>query len=147
MFFRQKQLMEDYLAPYLQDTETSRLSFIEAASLRWKCLYHVLSCFLEQNPEIIGVRHEDISRNAPEQFKRLYRRLGMPYTKRTERKVHAYTSGINKTDPAPHKAHVLKRNSRDNIKRWKKTLSRDEISTIRRITEEVAVRFYNDADW
>ena len=43
--------------------------------------------------------------------------------------------------------HQLQRDSRKNIKNWKKRLSKDEIKLIRDKTEHLSNKFYLDKDW
>ena len=43
--------------------------------------------------------------------------------------------------------HQLQRDSKANIKNWKKRLSADQIAVIREMTAEIAVNFYSDEDW
>ena len=45
------------------------------------------------------------------------------------------------------KVHQLQRNSKENIKNWKKRLSNKEIKIIRDITEHISNKFYTNKDW
>ncbi len=146
-FFEQQELMDDHLAPYFKGIDTERLSIIEEGSLLWNCIYSVLFKYIERNPAFIAVRHEDISYDASAELKRLYERLNISYTPRIEKRIRQYTGENNPTDPKNNRTHVLKRNSRDNTTRWKKILTSEEISQIKRLTGDLASRYYGEHEW
>ena len=54
---------------------------------------------------------------------------------------------MNQTDPTNNEVFSLKRNSRENIKRWKKVLSKEEIKIIKSTTGNLANKFYTEEDW
>ncbi|GAG18606.1 unnamed protein product, partial [marine sediment metagenome] len=99
------------------------------------------------NSKMIGIRHEDISLEPTRWFKKLYAQLGIKFSPKMETKIKEFTNDTNPTDPTNNEAHVLRRNSKENIKRWKKVLSYHEIEKIREITENLAKRYYLDEDW
>lgn len=146
-FIQQEALRQDFLDDVLKGDTPQRLSVTEKRALLWRCIYSVLFCYLERNPKIIGVRHEDLSGNPPAEFKALYGKLGIFYTDKIESLIQSYTEANNPVDPKTDQAHTLKRDSKGNIKRWKKVLSEDEINTIKTITGDLAAGFYDDSDW
>ena len=146
-FYSQNHLMARHLNPILKDCETSQLSDIAEGALLWKCIYQVLFCYLERNPKMIGVKHEDISRSSPQTFRALYQRLGIKYTPRIDQTIKSFTDNSNVTAPTDNKAHVLKRNSQANIKRWKGILTEHEVELIKNITGGLASQYYSDDEW
>lgn len=143
----QPELVEDYLGEVVADLNVDALTEIESHALTWKCLYAVMTSFVNDGVYDAVVRHEDLSLDPIVHFERLYAELGLNWTERVRAQVESYTGGQNPTDPSGNKAHVLKRNSRDNVKRWKQVLSISEIETIRNMTSDVSDQYYTDQDW
>ena len=60
--------------------------------------------------------------------------------------IEDYTSESNPSEA--QKGHVFtKRDSKSNIKSWKKKLTEAEIAHIRNKVEDISSKFYTDADW
>ena len=146
-FYHQNHLMERHLKQILNDYKTENLSNIEEGALLWKCIYQVLFCYLERNPKMIGVRHEDISHDPTQAFRNLYQSLSIKYTQRIDQTIKSFTDSSNVTAPTDNKAHVLKRNSRENIKRWKEILTERDVEIIKDITGDLARQYYSDDEW
>lgn len=145
-FIRQEHLMADHLDGLLLDNH-KELSVIEEGSIIWNCLYLVMFKYLDRNPRMIGIRHEDLSTNPIKEFKRLYDKLNISFSKEIEEKIKEYTGDGNPVVPTNNEIHVLKRNSKENAKMWKQFLSEDEIKTIKDITYPLASRYYDESDW
>lgn len=146
-FFRQEELMADHLAPLFQNVDTRNLSIIEEGCLLWNSIYSVLSTYTDRNPQFIVVRHEDISNDSTSEFKKLYEKLDIKFTPQIEQMIRAYTDASNPTDPKNNKTHELKRNSKENTKRWKKILSEGEVEKIKEMTGRLAKRYYDEHEW
>ncbi|MCD4781125.1 MAG: sulfotransferase [Candidatus Omnitrophica bacterium] len=147
-FIKQKELMDDFLGERIDlNIDFNKLSIIEEGALLWNCIYSVLFAYLDRNPNMIGIRHEDISNFPVEKFQYLYDKLNLVFTKKIEIIIKRFTNIDNPSDPVNNRPHVLKRNSQENIKRWKKLLNLNEIKQIRMLTEPLACKFYNDMDW
>ena len=146
-FYGQTHLMSRHLNPILKDCETARLSEIAVGALLWKCIYQVLFCYLDRNPKMIAVKHEDISCDPTRAFRTLYQRLGIKYTQRIDQTIKSFTDSSNVTAPTDNRDHVLKRNSRANIKRWKGMLTEHEVERIKDITSDLASQYYSDDEW
>ncbi len=124
-----------------------KLTPIEEWSYFWLNIYERLTTFAQRNPGMILIRHEDLSRHPDSEFKELYQKLKLPYSQPIRQKISSYTSSRNPTDPPNNIAHHLKRNSKNNIKRWKKILTTNEVDQIRSITDVLATKYYTNADW
>lgn len=146
-FRTQSVLMREYLDPVLAGRDLDRLSVVENAALQWACLYTVLARFVERNPSMIVVRHEDLSREPLEAFRELFARLGVPWSAKVERAIVALTRPGNPRGPEHHRIHSLVRDSRENIHRWKTLLSAQEVASARALCDDVAARYYATADW
>ncbi|RBW68884.1 sulfotransferase [Bacillus taeanensis] len=131
----------------IKDYDVKNLSIVEEGALWWTSIYTVLFKYLDRNPNMIAFRHEDISNDPFEKFKELYEHLGMDYTPQIQEKIKDFTDNSNPTIAEKNKVHVLKRNSKENTKVWKKKLSSEEIRLIKEITEPVAKRYYSEIDW
>ncbi|MFC1591421.1 sulfotransferase [Thermodesulfobacteriota bacterium] len=146
-FYKQKELMRDHLDEVLAGVDPFDRPIIEEAAWLWKCIYHVLFRYLERNPNMIAVRHEDLSLEPGQEFMRLYGQLQIDYTPAIQETISAYTGAANPVDPTNNEIHVLKRDSKGNIKRWKNVLTEEEIAVIKRITGDLASRYYTEEDW
>jgi hypothetical protein len=143
----QPKLMERYLEPVLGGLDVSALSAVEEWSYLWLANYTVLDVFLRQNPDMIMVRHEDLSLSPIPTMKRLYTELNLPFTWRVRTQIIRDTQKGNTVNPPAHVAHVLRRDSESTIDRWRTILTPPEIATIERITRPLAEKYYPSAHW
>ena len=77
----------------------------------------------------------------------LYEQLGLTWTATVGEHVRLVTVAENPTDAPEGKAHTDARNSVAAASAWRRRLEPHEVDTVRRLTAEVAARFYTDADW
>jgi hypothetical protein len=149
-FLRQPRLMEDHLRPFHDAVEQCARrppNIVDQAVLLWRILHTVILRYRSEHPKWQFVRHEDISARPLEEFGKLFKALGLGWSAHIARTIVQHTGSENPTEAAEGAVHQLKRNSRDNIWNWTQRLDRDEISRIRKGTEDVASRFYSDSDW
>jgi len=144
---RQKPLMSKYLKSELANVNTSKLSDIEQTALLWKCLNLVLADFATKNPDMILVRHEDISTKPQKNFKTLYNTLDLRYSDDVRAKVAAQTSAKNPIDAPDNKMHHMQRNSAKNAYSWHGKLDKRDVAKIKEITGDVAKKFYGSSTW
>ncbi|MCL5612411.1 MAG: sulfotransferase [Chloroflexi bacterium] len=141
-------LMRDHLEPYRKDMQSITADdVIGQAALLWTMIYRVVHTDRERLPSIQIVRHEDLSLAPLVGYRKLYGALDLNFTMRVERMIFNSTSSENPTELSKNKTHSVKLDSRANMDNWKKRLSADEITRIRRVTEEVAHLYYPEADW
>lgn len=143
----QKELMQRYLAPILSGLDLSSLSQIEAWSYFWLSIYTVLDDYLARNPDFFLIRHEDLSLAPIPNFKELYDNLHMPFTPAIRSEIVRHTHADNPIHPPNNVVHALKRNSAENIYRWKEILTATEINRIKEITGPLAAKYYADNEW
>ena len=146
-FLTQPALIDDHIGPILDGHDLQALSEVEEAALLWKCIYSTLATFAQRNPRMITIRHEDLSYNPSAQFRSLYERLGIIYSASCKRKIEAYTKAANPAAPVEGDLHTLMRDSRSNVRRWRKILTADEIDRIRSLTREICDVHYSEDDW
>ncbi len=147
-FLEQPLLMRDLLHPF--EAEIRRAAegspdILDEAILLWKLIYYAVLRFQERYPEWIYVRHEDLSREPETEFRRLFQRLGLPYTRRARQGVASTSSPANPQRGGA--GHSVYRDSRSVIWNWKKSLSAAEVARIREATARLAEAFYAPEDW
>ena len=93
------------------------------------------------------VRHEDLSLDPIGGYQALYKDLGLGFTGHVKDIIQNSSSSENPTKLAKNKTHSVKLDSRANLDNWKKILSPEEISRVRKLTEGVSESFYSDEEW
>lgn len=146
-FTSQKELMQQHLAPVFAQVDASKLSPIQEWAYFWLGIHTVLDEFLRKNSTMLLVRHEDLSLKPLHYLKWLYEKLELPFTEKIKQQIIDHTNADNPADPTNNAAHVLKRNSAENIHRWKQMLTTEEIAEIKRITAPVADKYYTADEW
>ena len=147
-FIKQPELINRFLKPYESDINSPPEDFISEASLIWLCTTKIIIDYQEIYPNWIYIRHEDLSYNPIKEFKLLFKKLELPYTSKVKRLIKATSHHTNPSEVSDKsKVHQLQRNSRENIKNWKKRLTNKEIKKIRDMTEHISNKFYSDKDW
>lgn len=141
-------LMRDRLEPYRKQMESMASDdIIGQAALLWAMVYRTVHAACERIPSIQVVRHEDLSLDPLAGFRGLYQRLGLEFTRRVERAILDSSNSENPKEVSRMKVHATKLDSRANLDNWKRRLSSDEITRIRRMTEEVASLYYPEESW
>jgi hypothetical protein len=143
----QNELMQDHLAELLGGHNPDTLTPVQEGALLWSAVYRVLGTYMDRNPEIVAVRHEDVSSDPIGQFESLYDHLGLTFSSGVRRQIEAVTGAQNPTDPKANQVHTLRRNSQAAVGLWRKHLDAEQLHTIRELTEPYAQRWYSDADW
>jgi hypothetical protein len=149
--FLQQPGLVDELVPELRpqiESEARRPSdVIGQAGLLWAVLHAVIDRYRVEHPEWIVLRHEDVSMQPEQQYRRLAARLDLQYAGAMDRFVRQTTLADGARDVPPGVAHRLERDSASNVWAWKARLTGDEIHRIRALTESVASGFYAESDW
>ena len=141
-------LMRDHLASYEQEMRTVRPEdIVGQAALLWKMVYRFVYDTCSRHAEFVVVRHEDISTDPMVQYRELYRKLGYVFTEHTAKKILDSSSSKNPRELSQTRVHAVNLDSRANLENWKRRLTLDEITRIRKITESVSSLYYADSDW
>ncbi len=146
----QPELMRDWLEPYRSQMQTlveKPEDIISQASLLWCMIYQVVQSYREQIPDLLVVRHEDLSADPIGEFMKMYDRLGLHFTQDSRETILGATSSENPKELSNKKVHAVQLDSKANIDNWKKRLQKDEIDHIHEATAEVARFFYPDETW
>jgi hypothetical protein len=145
---RQPLLMRDYLEPYRSLMQSGAAdNVVGQAGLLWKMIYQTVHATGERVPSVHVVRHEDLSQDPAAGFRGLFGKLGLDFTRRVERKITDSSSANNPAELPAGRAHSVRLDSRANLHHWKRRLTAEEISQVRRLTEEVAALYYPESSW
>lgn len=143
----QKELVEAYLSPLKEEIKTfSSENIVEEACLCWKIYHFVISIYQKKNLGWLFVRHEDISRDPINKFKYLYDQFSLPFSEDVVNSIKESSKAGNPVDPGD-KVHMLQRDSKRNITRWKRELTKAEIEIIYDKTADIAVNYYSLESW
>ena len=147
-FTKQPDLINRFLKPYESDINNPPKDFISEASLIWLCTTRIIIEYQRLHPNWLYIRHEDLSYDPIKEFDLLFEKLELPFTSKVRRFINSTSNHSNPSEVSnTATVHQLQRNSRENIKNWKKRLANKEIDKIRDITEHISNKFYSDKDW
>ncbi|MGW8142789.1 MAG: sulfotransferase domain-containing protein [Anaerolineales bacterium] len=149
-FLNQPLLMRDWLKPFHKEMDWMRESIqdvIERGSLLWKMLYKVVSELKERQPDIILLRHEDLSKDPINEFMQVYDQLGIKFLSANRQAIDSSSSEKNPKEISTKNVHSVRIDSQVNIKSWQNRLSAEEIDRIYHITQDVAAQYYSEDDW
>jgi hypothetical protein len=156
---RQPLLLEEWLHPFESEMREIVRSPdpIAEGSLLWRMVHHVVAELRDgPGPPIRVVRNEDLSFDPVAAYADLYASLGLPLTEGARTIIERSSSGSANGNSSHSwslstqglsKSGFRPLDSRANTVKWKKVLTPEESSRVRALTEDVAQRFYADADW
>jgi hypothetical protein len=144
----QPMLMRDHLEADRADMETMPADDIVGQSaLLWRMIYRSVHATRQLFPDFKVVRHEDLSLDPVAGYKSLYGSLDLTFDDKVRDTILNSSSSENPTELSKKKVHSVKLDSRANMGNWKKRLSPEEITRIRKLTEDVSHLFYADDEW
>jgi Sulfotransferase family len=147
-FLDQPLLMRDFLAPHepqLRAAAEGRPDILDEAILLWNVLYSAVATFQERHPDWIFVRHEDVAARPLERYRELYGRLELEWTPPVERLVRDTSSAANPGQA--RRADAIRRASASQVRAWTSQLTAEEAAHVRRGTDPLWRRYYDDGDW
>ena len=142
-------LLRDYLSPLedeLKLLKESKSDIIDQTALMWKVMYFVVLKYKQEYPGWIFLRHEDLSRNPLDQFKKLFGMLDLDFTDEVRERIVEYS---NESNPSHSRGaeKLIKLNSKKVVSHWKNIMSAQEVKRIKEIVGEVSKFYYSDRDW
>lgn len=143
-------LMQHYLEPFRSDLSQIQghpEDIIAQSSLLWKMIYHTVQEYQREFPEIILVRHEDLSKSPVQEFANLYKQLSIEFTPQTEDFIIRSSSEGNPPELSIQDVHSVHLDSAANIKNWVKRLTEQEIDRVRELTTGAWEAFYSSEEW
>ena len=115
-------------------------------ALIWLAHYHVLARFADRNPDMVVVRHEDLSADPLPVFGDLYDRLDLRFEDKVRRRIETDTGSHN----PGRRRRARSTNSSATVRRRPSSggpNSMPIVATIRAIAEPLASRWYADDEW
>jgi hypothetical protein len=144
----QPMLMRDHLEQDRAEMESIKPDdLIGQSALLWRMIYRFVHSTRSLFPGFKIVRHEDLSLEPVAGYKLLYDSLGLDFNEKVKSVILNSSSSENPTELSKKKIYSVKLDSRANMDNWKKRLSADEITRIRKMTEGVSHLFYSDKEW
>jgi len=143
----QPALMRDYLEPFRSDMEKVPNDLIVQASLLWRINAHVLKQFQAKFPQFHILKHDELSREPLDSFRKLYSALGLRFTRSVEKEILLATGPGNPKRGSRKSIYNTRLDSAANLDNWKRRLSKTEIERIRELTKDEVAPFYGDEDW
>ena len=146
----QPALMGDLLEPYRSEMEAALNpsgALIDRVALLWRVVYESVARFEERSLAFSVVRHEDLSRDPVGGYRRLYDALDLRLTPAAETAIREASSSDNPAETPVENPHETRLDSRANLENWKRRLTAEERTRIRRVTEETASRHYPAEEW
>tara|TARA_B100001093_G_scaffold179132_1_gene171761 strand:- start:1000 stop:1848 length:849 start_codon:yes stop_codon:yes gene_type:complete len=147
-FQRQKIAMKTILNPFQKEINRCVLtqpSLIDQGIILWNITHTLIMGWQSRYNDWIFVRHEDLSRDPTSEFEVLYNQLSIPFSTKEQDTIKKNSGAHNPSEQTPGQEFV--RDSKANIKNWKRRLTDSEIEHIRIGTQNVSAYFYNDNDW
>jgi Sulfotransferase family len=144
----QRMLMRDHLEADRADMEAMKADDIVGQSaLLWRMIYRSVHATRSLFPDFKIVRHEDLSLDPVAGYKSMYESLSLTFDEKVRDTILNSSSSENPTELSKKKIHSVKLDSRANMDNWKKRLTPEEITRIRKLTEDVSPLFYSDYEW
>ena len=144
----QDKLVETFFPEYghkLDEFSNGNPGILESAVFQWILYHHVISTYRENHKDWIFVRHEDLSRDPIGEFRKLFEVLGIKFSSEIQQHIEDNSSSSNPVETIT--PHIIKRDSKATVMKWKHSLSSEQISYIRDHIEACAFDFYSDDDW
>jgi len=142
-FIRQPLLMEHLLKKFEDDIRrhaSSKQDIVSQGILLYNCIYHVVDGYRRKHPEWTFVRHEDLSLNPVEEYRKIYGRIKLEFTPAVEARILETSGPHNPAEPDGRNEFV--RNSREVVDCWKRRLTDAEIGRILSGTSDTMKLFY-----
>jgi len=141
-------LMQHHLQPFvaeINECEKTETDIVDQAVLLWNIIHHVILKYHQQHAaDWLFVRHEDLSRRPLDEFRSVYERLGLIFSKQIQQQIAKYSLTTRKLGGS---AAGLQRHSESNVSTWKTRLTADEIQRVKSGTQVIASEFYDEQDW
>lgn len=113
----------------------------------WNSVYDVVSRYRDRHPEWNFVRYEDLATDPLAGFEGIYKSVGLTWNSEVEQRIAGSSGSSNPKEVPVWRRRAVKRDSASAKKAWLTRLNPQEIERIRAGTDEIANRFYSDADW
>lgn len=144
----QPMLMRDHLEADREEMRSiQKDDIVGQSALLWRMIYRSVHATRSLFPNFKIVRHEDLSLDPIAGYAALYEALGLNFDEKVRDTILNSSSSENPAELSKKKVHSVKLDSRANMDNWKKRLTPEEITRIRKLTEDVSHLFYSDNEW
>ena len=143
-------LQRDLIGPYedqIRAFAEREHDLIDQAILMWNVLHHVIRGYEERHPEWSFVRHEDLSEEPLKGFRQLFEKLDLAWDQFAEEAIIRSSTDETRKEVPTYLHRTVRRDSRAARWTWTRRLSPEEQDRVRQGTQEVASRWYGEADW
>lgn len=138
---KQPELMTDHLNPYLTTMEKAKKPF-EIYGALWAARNRVIADLIPKYPEWRVVFYEDLCNDPTGHFRGLFDHFNLKWTDKVQKYINQST-----TEEKPGKYSTY-RITKNQIDKWKREMTRDNIDQVRRFVEPFNLPFYNkESDW
>ena len=147
---QQPLLMRDWLEPYRSEMEKilrDQDGLVAQASLLWVMIYAAVDRLSADYPDMLVVRHEDLSKYPEEGFRRLYLELGLAFNSKASQAILDSSAQGNPKQVSRKAVHTTRLDSRANLANYKRRLDSNDLQLVRSLTMEAASRFYSPEEW
>jgi len=117
---------------------------LDESAMLWKLVYWFAEERLHATERHIVVRHEDLCRDPSRHFESLFERLGFSFDRAAAAVVDAHSSAASSEPPTRTE---VRRNSAEQVGRWRDELTSSEAARVRGRVGQVANLFYSDDEW
>jgi hypothetical protein len=145
-------LLRDWLHPFTAQIEallSTPQDIIGQSSLLWNMIYHSVDQMRQALPDgrLLVVRHEDLSLQPVESFRKLFAQLDLAFDARVEDTILQSSSADNPQEVSKKRVHATRLDSKANLENWKRRLTPEQVDQVRTYTEQMAKVFYPEISW
>lgn len=147
-FMRQPELMEEHLAPFrheIEDFAKNNHDIVDQAALLWKLIHYRIKKFQETHPDWVFIRYKDLALNPIAGYKKIFDQTGLRFSEPTRARIEAHQ--LQDSDPKNQDPYSVKQNPQFVLWKWRKGLTAEQITRIRKRVESVSQYFYADHEW
>jgi len=147
-FLSQGNLMEEHLFPFrneIEDFAKKDYDILDQISLLWKLIHYMILKFQKTNSDWVFVRYEDLAMEPIEGFRKIFERIKLPFSERTQATIRAQS--LQNSHPNTTVPYAIKQHSHQAAFKWKKSLTPKELYRIQRRVESISSAFYSEQDW
>jgi hypothetical protein len=131
----------------MEALQQSGSDILSSAALLWRMIYSSVETLRQDHPQVIILRHEDLSLDPFDGFRQLYQLLDLDFTPHAQQKIINSSSTSNPEELARKSAHATQLDSRASLENWKKRLTAEQVAAIRELTQDTWPYFYTDEEW
>jgi hypothetical protein len=147
-FLSQAELMEDHLFPFrheIEDFAKNDYEIVDQISLLWKLIHFMILKFQKTNSHWVFVRYEDLASEPTEGFRKIFERIKLPFSERTQAAIRAHQ--LRDSQPDTTMPYAIKQHPHQVVSKWKRSLNPKEVYRIQRRVESISSAFYSEQEW